>query len=267
MGLRKRLELPLAAEHDLDQLLRFEMDRLTPFRAEDVVFAQRVLARDLEQQRITVELQVAPRALVEQALAVAAACKVRPTRVELARPDAFEPGPDPGGAPALNLLPAEPEVAPASRLNRWLALVALALLAAALAIPLQQQRLTAADLERQVAIAKDAAQQSVQLRERLDQLDANVRFLSDQKGRTPMLTRVLAELTRVIPDQAYVEQLDVEGGLLNLRGLAATPSDLIGLLEQSALFRKPQFRSPVTQDPRLGLERFQLSAEVAVEGQ
>ena len=82
-----------------------------------------------------------------------------------------------------------------------------------------------------------------------------------------MLTRILAELTRVIPDQAYVEQLDVRDGELNLRGLATTPSDLIALLEQSALFRKPQFRSPVTQDARLGLARFQLSAEVAVEGQ
>jgi len=267
MGLRKALDLPLAAQDDLDQLLRFEMDRLTPFRAEDVVFAQRVLQRDLEQQRLTVELQVAPRVVVEQALAVAAACKVRPTRVELARVEASGTGPEPAALPALNLLPAESEAAPASRLNRWLALVALLLIAAALAIPLQQQRLTAADLERQVAVAKAAAQQSVQLRDRLDQLDANVRFLSDQKRQIPMLTHVLAELTRVIPDQAYVEQLDVRDGELNLRGLATTPSDLIALLDQSALFSKPEFRAPVTQDPRLRLERFQLSAKVAEQAQ
>jgi general secretion pathway protein L len=261
MGLRKALELPLAAEDDLDQLLRFEMDRLTPFRAEDVVFAQRILERDPERQRMTVELQVAPRAVVEQALAVATACRVRPTRVELARVEAS--GPELAAPAALNLLSAGSEAAPTSRLNRWLALVALALIAAALAIPLQQQRLTAADLERQVAAAKAAAQQSVHLRDRLDQLDANVRFLSDQKRRVPMLTQVLAELTRVIPDQAYVEQLDVRDGELNLRGLATTPSDLIAVLEQSGLFRKPEFRAPVTQDPRLGLERFQLSAKVA----
>ena len=54
--------------------------------------------------------------------------------------------------PALNLLPAEPEAAPASRLNGWLALIALALLVAAAAIPLRQQQQTAADLERQVAV-------------------------------------------------------------------------------------------------------------------
>jgi general secretion pathway protein L len=267
MGLRKALELPLAAEHDLDQLLRFEMDRLTPFRAEDVVSAQRVLERDPERQRMTVELQVAPRAVVEQALAMAAACRVRPTRVELAKAEGRGVESEAGAGPALNLLPAESEAAPASRVNRWLALLALALMAAALAIPLQRQRLTAADLERQVAAAKTAAQQSAQLRDRLDQLDANVRFLADQKRRTPMLTHVLAELTRVIPDQAYVEQLDVRDGELNLRGLATAPADLIALLDRSGLFRKPEFRAPVTQDARLGLERFQLSAQVAAEAQ
>ncbi len=267
MGLRKVLDLPLAAQGDLDQLLRFEMDRLTPFRAEDVVFARRILGSDPDQRRMTVELQVAPRAVVEQALAAAAACKVTPTRVELAPPAPSGSNPGPGAAPALNLLPAEPaEAAPASRLHRWLALVALALAALALAIPLQQQRSTVAELEREVAVAKDAAQQSARLRARLDQLRANVRFLVDQKGRTPMVTRVLAELTRVIPDQAHVEQLDLREGTLQLRGFADKASDLIGLLEQSPLFRTPQFRSPVTRDPRLGEERFQLSVELAKGG-
>lgn len=264
MGLRKVLELPLAARDDLDQLLRFEMDRLTPFRSDDVVFAHRVLDSDQERGRLTVELQVAPRAMIEQALAVAAGCKVTPTRVELAAPGPAGPNLELGRAPALNLLPSEPsEAAPASRLNRWLGLVVLALAAAALAIPLQQQRSTAADLERQVAEAREAAQQSVQLRERLDALRANVRFLAEQKDRTPMVTRVLAELTRVIPDHAHVEQLNLRDGTLQLYGFARTASELIGLLEQSSLFRTPQFRSPVTQDPRLGEERFHLSVDIS----
>jgi general secretion pathway protein L len=183
--------------------------------------------------------------------------------VELAAPAPSGPNLDQGRAPALNLLPAEPsEAAPASRLNRWLGLVVLALAAAALAIPLQQQRSTAADLERQVVEARGAAQQSVELRERLDALRANVRFLVDQKDRTPMVTRVLAELTRVIPDHAHVEQLNLRDGTLQLHGFAGTASELIGLLEQSSLFRTPQFRSPVTQDPRLGEERFHLSVEL-----
>ena len=48
-----------------------------------------------------------------------------------------------------------------------------------------------------------------------------------------------------------------------LRHLVRSRTDLIGLLDQSELFRTPQFRSPVTQDPRSGSERFHLSVELA----
>ena len=46
LGLRKILELPAAAKDDLNQVLRFEMDRLTPFRADEVCFAHRVVGSD-----------------------------------------------------------------------------------------------------------------------------------------------------------------------------------------------------------------------------
>ncbi|MGI9492609.1 MAG: hypothetical protein ACR2QF_09445, partial [Geminicoccaceae bacterium] len=42
LGLRKVIDLPLAARDDLGQLLNFELDRLTPFKADDVCFAWRV---------------------------------------------------------------------------------------------------------------------------------------------------------------------------------------------------------------------------------
>ena len=60
------------------------MDRLTPFRADEVYFAQRVLASDAAGRRITVELQVAPKRVVEQALATAQRLGLSPARVELA---------------------------------------------------------------------------------------------------------------------------------------------------------------------------------------
>ena len=59
------------------------------------------------------------------------------------------------------------------------------------------------------------------------------------------------------------QQLNLRDGTLQLYGFARTASELIGLLEQSSLFRTPQFRSPVTQDPRLGEERFHLSVDIS----
>jgi general secretion pathway protein L len=259
LGLRKVIGLPLAARDDLEQLLRFEMDRLTPFRAEDVYFAHRIVDTDTANRRITVELAVAPRSIVEQALKTARTLGVAAARVELrpTRPEGREP---------LNLLPQEAaDAAGQRRLIRALVLLALILATVAVTIPLLWQRATLAALTEQVAATRIEAEQSHALREQLDQLTQMGRFLLAEKGRRPMATEALADLTRLMPDQAYLAQLTLQGGEVQLHGWAMTASDLISLLDQSPLFRAPQFRSPVTQDGSDGAERFHLSVEL-VEG-
>jgi general secretion pathway protein L len=260
LGLRKVLDLPLAARDDLEQMLRLEMDRLTPFRADEVYFAHRVLGSDAQGRRLSVELQLAPKREIERALEAAQGVGVVPATIELGH----------GGADGylLNLLPGESaQRAREGRLNRALALLALALAVAAVAIPLQRQRATLAELEAKVAAARTEAEESLALRERLDRLTKSAQFLVADKTRQPMVVKVLAELTRLVPDQAYIIQLELHDGTVELHGYATTASDLIGLLEQSPLFRAPQFRSPVTQDPRSGTERFHVSVELTPEAE
>ncbi|MGH6912705.1 MAG: PilN domain-containing protein [Geminicoccales bacterium] len=259
LGLRKIVSLPLAAKDDLAQLLRFEMDRLTPFRADEVYFAQRIVETDLQDRRIVVELAVAPKATVDQALESARSAGVVPARLELV--DAGI-----GGASPLNLLPHEPaDRAGERRLSRVLLLLALLLAIIAVAVPLQRQRSRLAELTDQIAATRAQAEQSHDLRERLDQLTRTSSFLLAEKGRRASATDILAELTRLVPDQAHLHQLTLAEGEVQLHGSAATASDLIGLLDGSPLFRAPQFRSPVTQGGEDGAERFHLSAELATE--
>jgi general secretion pathway protein L len=136
----------------------------------------------------------------------------------------------------------------------------------AVAIPLQRQRAKLAALNDQIALTRVEAEQSHALREQLDQLTRTGTFLLTEKARRPMATEVLADLTRLMPDQAYLMQLMLQGGEVQLHGWAATASDLISLLDQSPLFHAPQFRSPVTQEGRDGTERFHLSVELAEGG-
>jgi hypothetical protein len=83
LGLRKLLNLPLAAGNDLDQLLRFEMDRLSPFGADNVYFAYRVVRIDPKAGSILVEVQIVPRKKVDRALASAERLGLQARRVEL----------------------------------------------------------------------------------------------------------------------------------------------------------------------------------------
>jgi general secretion pathway protein L len=258
LGLRKVLDLPMAAKDDLDQMLRLEMDRLTPFRADEVYFAHRVLSSDPRTRRMAVELQLAPKRELERALETARSFGITPPRVELAA------GAE--GSSTLNLLPGEPvHGARENRLRRALALVALLLAATAVAIPLQRQRATVAKLQADVAAARAEAEESLAMRDRLEQLTRSAQFLAGDKSRQPLVVRVLDELTRLVPDQAYITQLDIHDKTVEVQGFAATASDLIALLEQSPLFKAPEFRSPVTQDRRSGAERFHVSAELVSE--
>jgi general secretion pathway protein L len=258
-GLSKTLELPAAARNDLDQLLRFEMDRLTPFRADEVLFAHRIQSSDAQSRRLTVELQLAPRPAVAAALDDARRLGLEPVRVELGDLDAADDG-------ALDLLPdARAGARGVSRLNRALAVVAVLLAAAAVAIPLHQRHSTAADLEAGIAAAKSEAEASLKLRERLEQATARTNFLAAEKVRVPMTSQILAEVTRVVPDQAYLLRLDWQDGSLQLEGLAEGAASLVGLLDRSPMFGAPQFRSPVTPDRRTALERFHVAVELTRE--
>jgi hypothetical protein len=67
--LTRNLSLPAAAEDNLRQVLGFEMDRQTPFKADQVYFDSRIVARDSASRSLRVELIVLPKALLDPQLA------------------------------------------------------------------------------------------------------------------------------------------------------------------------------------------------------
>ena len=59
--LERSVELPLAAERDVDRVLGFEMGRFTPFTAADVVWQADGLQRDAAQRRLVLRLSLVPK--------------------------------------------------------------------------------------------------------------------------------------------------------------------------------------------------------------
>jgi len=88
--LGKTVSLPLAAERELDQALAFEMDRETPFTAEELYWNHRIIEADRQNGRLSVRLSLVPKANLDPLLTDLAAVGIQPTRVEIAD------GPDKG---------------------------------------------------------------------------------------------------------------------------------------------------------------------------
>lgn len=255
-AMRSRIELPVAAASNLREVLAFEIDRLTPFRADDVYFAHRVLERDRSAARIGVEVTVVPRPAVAKALAEAAGFGLEPDRIDVAGDE---------GAPASEPLVVEEQGAPArggGALNAALGVTALLLAGAAVAIPIAAAQREAAALEAKFAAAKRAAEQAGALRKELAALREEEGFLVDRKRDAPSPTALLLEVTRILPDEAWLTEFEISGSEIRLSGLASSVSALVAQMEESSEFRNTLFRSPVTFDPASGRDRFSIAAQL-----
>ncbi|HKW55162.1 MAG TPA: PilN domain-containing protein [Stellaceae bacterium] len=256
------VDLPLAAEANLDEVVSFELDRHTPFRADQAAFSHRVLERDPAAQRIRIELMVVPRPIIDQALAVAQRLQLDADRIDIA---------DDGGtlAGSGNLLPSRSPVARQRGHERTL-VYALAAAAAALAVvavylPVHSMQRTADSLREQFEAAKKSAVAAAALQKEIDALRKDELFLVDRKRDRPTVSKLLLEATGILPDDTWLSEWQLAGSEMQLTGYAGSASALINLLEQSKIFHNTTFQSPVVQDSKSGRERFHVATQIAGE--
>jgi len=263
LALHRTLELPAAAGENLREVLEFELERQTPFPPEEVYFGWRRIGHDgpgdgarADAGRLRVDLHVAPRALVDEALAALPGWDLEPEELR-----GRDPTPESGWV-ALRFRPRRLDRGRPARLNVALVAINLALVGAAMAIPLHQQRAELESLRDRVESLKSDARAAADLREQVTRFHDEVEFLVEAKAGTPSMVRVLDELSALLPDHTWLHRLEVRGDSVQLQGTSAAASALLPLLDESNVLRSVRFSSPVTQDPASGRERFHLSAEI-----
>jgi general secretion pathway protein L len=252
--LRKKILMPLAVEENLRQVIAFEMDRHTPFQAEQVYFDYRLARRN---KQLEVSLAVAPRAVIDEPLRQLAAWGAQVTAVLVAG--------DMAEGTSWNLLPAgqRQKGRDARQVRRNLALAsgAAVLLCAALALPIWQKRETVLALNPLLGKAHQQAAVAENLRRQLEALLAEYNYLLDKKRESPPVVAVLEDVTHVLPDDTWVQQFDLKGKEMQIQGETASSSKLIGLFEQAKTLHDASFRAPLTKGQGANSERFQLAAE------
>ncbi|MEH6826301.1 MAG: PilN domain-containing protein, partial [Motiliproteus sp.] len=256
--LHRSVWLPLAAEDNLAAVLCYELDRLTPFRGEQVYSAHRVLQRDTAGKRLQVELRLCPRSYLDPLLAQLRALSILPAQVTLAQPDGSDMA-------DLNLLPQAQRHRGwrlSQLINALLLVTAVGLLAAWLLVPLYRLQTQAARLEPLLQNAHAQAQEAQTLRKKLQQLRRDISYLAEKHSSEVKKLDILQELTLILPDDTWVQQLQLQDQEVRLQGQAAEAATVVQMLENSPLLHRVKFRSPVTQDLRTDSERYHLSAEL-----
>lgn len=251
----KQIQLPLAAEENLREVLGFEMQRQTPFRADQVYFNYRVLARRPQSQQLDVRLSVVPRAAIEPILGLLGGWDL-----VRGRDDGTSAGRSDGDDRVFAFVPDDAGQRPSSVLQRGLVVANVALLVAVIAIPLVQQQQYLDSLRERLAEVRAAATAASELQQRIDDHQARSRYLFARKSDRPSSVELLEELSRRLPDDTWLFRAEVRDGKVHLQGTSTRASALIAELEASRFLEDVRFASPVTQDGASGRERFHLSA-------
>lgn len=255
---RTTIDLPLLAESNLDEVLLYELDRHTPFKPDQARFAYRVIKRDGAAKKLQIELVVAPRRVVDDAIALALRLGLDLDRVDVGEAESDR-------AASENLLPND--AAASRRQGAGVLSYALAATAAVLALvvvylPVVSAQRTADGLAREFAAVKKSATAAATLEKKIEALRRDERFMIDRKRSAPSVTRLLAETTHLLKDDTWLREWQLRGTELQIEGATASASALVELLEQSHRFRGTTFRSPVTQDGTSGRERFNIAAQI-----
>ncbi len=252
--LRRRLTLPLAAEEHLASVLAFEMDRQTPFRADQIYFDHRIHKRDQAARTMLVELLAVPRPVLDQMLQTVGNLPLDAADVASA------------GVPSgFNLLPAERRarrVDKRLRLNLILGISAAALLSLVMFQSLALREQAIERLTEEKDLARNAAMQSSELKRQLRDAIEGANFLAKKKSEQAVTVDVVAEVTRLVPDDTWLERLSFVGNQLQLQGQSARADKLIGILTKSTCLEKPQFQGIIQPDGATGKERFNLVADL-----
>ncbi|HYC03325.1 MAG TPA: PilN domain-containing protein [Azospirillaceae bacterium] len=246
--LRRRFQLPAAAERRLREVVALELDRRTPLRADQAYFAAEVAERP-DGGTVEVDLVLVPRSAVDPTLERLRALGLEPFALELAEPD---------GRPVT--MPLTAASRPAAATPRRLLLAAAALVLLALApllvrgVQLAMARQEAAALAAEGAGVRDRVQA-------VDDLRAAALFGAEAKRAAPSALVLSEALSRLLPDGTWLSELRYENGTIEVMGLTKDGSSLVPMLEESPHFEAVQFRSALVRDAS-GLDRFHLTARV-----
>lgn len=261
-ALVRRVTMPAATEENLRQVLGFEMDRLTPFRADDVYFDYRVTSRDSAAGTLGALLAVARRDLVDARVEMLRSLGLSVQGVTV-RDEAAH------AATPLDLLPSEQrgerETANERLVRHSLMGAVVLLLLVALLFPVWRKRETVIALHPVVGKAQLEAQATDALARNLERQVADYNFLLAKKHGTPPALAYVEDVSRLLPDNTWVQQIDIKMAgktrELQITGETASSSRLVELLEQSTLLQNATPRGTITRGQTPNSERFMIAAE------
>jgi general secretion pathway protein L len=254
--------LPLETRRSLDAIVVQDLVAKTPFRLDAIHHAHVV---DRVDGKLAISQWVVRRDHVDHA---AEALGLAPGEVAfIEAPGVGVPG---GPVPTIMLRQA------AHAGGRWvqwtavvLALTALALTGAAIGTTVHRQQLVLDDLSSRIAATRVKAKGVMAMMEQAEREQTTLFQLRASRGE-PGLLDIWEEVSRILPPHTWVSELRLsetaDGRQVVMTGFSAAAASLVGLIDQSPLFKEAALVGAVTMDQTEHKERFVIQASLGKAG-
>jgi general secretion pathway protein L len=118
-------------------------------------------------------------------------------------------------------------------------------------------------MQAQVESLHADAQQVLALRQQLQDNAGAAGFLVQRKQHATTMLALLADLTRRLPDSAWLERLSIDtDGQVGMQGQSRQAARLLDALKDSPLITDASFQGSIQPDALTGKERFYLVAQL-----
>ncbi len=247
----REVTLPAAAARNIEAVISFEMDRLTPFTPDELFWGISGIRQDRTHGRINVSLFLVVKAQVEQLLQALRRIGLAPSFIEAAC------GPTGFGRIDLG---AEHRMA-ARWTQKSITILCGVLALACLATPYLRQQLALDAAAANIAAASPAAAVAQRLRRQLEIAASGQTAIADARRAGDAL-QVLAILTEALPDGTSLSDLSLKSGDLTFDGRSTDAAALIGRLSAVPGIKDPSFTAPVNRTADGSADEFSLHATV-----
>lgn len=248
-----KLTVPIAAEDQIDAIVREQIERKTPFDLDQVLFGHTATAIDAKRIEVRYVLVPTPRLqrhLDRLGLSLDAVSAIT---------SAAE---DDRAAPRIRIAPLQRgTLDQPRRFLLALTCASIACLIFGFASVLWQQQTVLRDVDRRSEAVAGSAKKVVGRLNDIRDVNHQVADLIAIRG-APRVLEIWEELARRLPSTTYLTAVEVRGQQMNLSGVSATAAGLIPLLERSAMFSQVELSGPAIADRASGREQFTMRARL-----
>ena len=250
----RSLELPEGARQFLDGVVRSQIDRLTPWTANEAAFGWSQ-PTDAGNGQLAITVAATARSLVAPIARAAMAARADQVRMSTR-----------GGEGEAQVIPVFAQDIGGGSGGRTLlrGLVAgLALSGLVFAASLGAWLIAGAGSDAQIAdlLNRTAERRSELMNRRGPAAEEALKALQARKWASPSAVMVLEAVSKALPDDAHLTEFRIEGGKVQIAGSAADASALIRLIEQSRRFTRATFFAPTVRG-QSGGESFHIEAHI-----